>query len=658
MTDITPIIERIYRGHCWIKTDDGPRRIAERFTDDKLASHIAGKQAYGACPITPGTSTTRLALFDLDNHRKESTWEEMLSTSMLLQTKLLTRGIYGWLWRSSGGNGIHIFILWEQPQDAYSVRQALLSVLADCVLVSGTGGVAKGEVEIFPKQDSVPLDGSGSMFILPLAGKSETLGEDEPSMSTPVPILTAPVREATTIDTPELKEIKSALDAIPNSGDSELDYDQWRNIVFAVHSGTDGSDEGLALVHEFSGRSAKHDATFLDERVWPYARSDRDSGITVKSLYHAARLHGWQEGIAGDFSVVTAAGGASESTTQGSVAGNQQQRFRVIPADVFAVRKHASWIIKNVLPRAELGVVFGESGSGKSFFTLDLVAAIARGEVWRGYTTTQGSVIYIAAEGANGFRNRLTAYQEHTGVQLDTLPLGVIADAPNLMVLEDARDLNNSIVAHGPVSVIVIDTFSQVMPGANENAGEDVGRALAHCKLISQKTKAMVLLIHHSGKDSTKGARGWSGLRAAADVEIEITRSEHDRVATITKLKDGEDGAEFGFKLVQVPVGLDEEGDVITSCVVEHGAAVMKDKRKREPKGSVERLVLRTVLDCLGDGGVADMGNIVGESVNQLPHDTNSTKKDRRREVVLRAIDSLRDSGRITIDGMAVGIAE
>jgi RecA-family ATPase len=105
----------------------------------------------------------------------------------------------------------------------------------------------------------------------------------------------------------------------------------------------------------------------------------------------------------------------------------------------------------------------------------------------------------------------------------------VLADAPNLMEKQDALDVARAIVAAGGAQLVIVDTFAQVMPGANENAGEDVGRALAHCKGIHRATGALVLLVHHSGKDSSRGARGWSGLRAAADVELEVVRADDAR---------------------------------------------------------------------------------------------------------------------------------
>lgn len=330
-------------------------------------------------------------------------------------------------------------------------------------------------------------------------------------------------------------------------------------------------------------------------------------------------------------------------------------RFRVLPATEFLQRKPASWIVKGLLPRADLVVVFGESGSGKTFFVLDLVGAVARGIAWRGRKVTQGRVVYICAEGANGFRNRLDAYARHNGIDAVELDIGVIADAPNFMEKADIKDLLAALTAFGKTDVIVVDTFAQVMPGANENSGEDVGRALAHCKVLHKVTGAAVMLIHHSGKDASRGARGWSGLRAAADAEIEIARAGDDRAAILTKLKDGEDGAEFGFKLLTVMISEDEEGEAITSCVVEHTEVVPKAQRPREAKGSKEKVVLKVAREltelCPESVKVTEL---IDAAVNQIPFDQADGKRDNRRRDVLRAIESLGLSNHLSTEGGVV----
>lgn len=295
-------------------------------TDDALAAHLNGGPARGVCPIRAGESVTMLAVLDFDSHKGETGWPAMSMVVATVVDVLVTAwGAEPILFRSSGGRGVHLYLLWDEPQDAYSVRQWLAGVLEACGLRPGTRSVAAGQVEVFPKQDHVPLSGKGNQFILPLAGQSELLLLDDLSgllepvpggkeavlewawrTSPPVPLSTRP--ERTPIDAAALEglqgEWRQALDAIPNGRDGAetLDYDQWRNVIFAIHHETQGSDAGLALAEEFSeralGTTVAVDLEFLRNRVWPYAHSDRGGAVitggTIKSI--AAR-YGWRRPI-------------------------------------------------------------------------------------------------------------------------------------------------------------------------------------------------------------------------------------------------------------------------------------------------------------------------------------------------------------------------
>ncbi len=312
-----------------------------------------------------------------------------------------------------------------------------------------------------------------------------------------------------------------------------------------------------------------------------------------------------------------------------------KHRFEVVPASTFAGGTPPSWIVKGVLPDAELIVLFGESGSGKSFMALDLAATIARGLPWRGRKVKKGRQVYIAAEGAGGFRNRLRAYAAAHELDLSTLDLGVIKAAPNFMVKDDALDVCKAIIAGGPVSVVWVDTFAQVMPGANENAGEDVGKALQHCKGIHKATGAVVVLVHHAGKDSSKGARGWSGLRAAADAELEV-RSEDDgaRELRITKQKDGEEGLVFGFRLARAVIGMDEADEPITSCTVVDAAPIEKKKGGAGANRNGGKWAAR-VLEVLGEITLVQTTGIekkavVDEVVRRSPEEPDNKRSASR----------------------------
>jgi archaellum biogenesis ATPase FlaH len=661
---VAQIARHAWRGVHWKRAPgEHPGMVREPLKIQHLERHVAAGPYVGLGCIAPGESSTRVAVLDLDSHKGEVEWSQMVSHAMVLCRSLERDGAAPIPFRSSGGQGIHIILLWEEPQDAYSVRELLRVNLEANGYRSGAKGVKSGEIEIFPKQDSVPPDGFGSMFVLPLAGKSlpldplalELRGKDYAEttrwpISNPVKVIpkpSTPVQTSSTISASpgtNLAEIRSALQAIPNEGAQAPEYDTWRNIVFAIHHASGGSPDGLALAHEFSSRSSKYDATFLDERVWPHIRSDRSGKVvTERTIFDLARKHGYEEPIIDDFEVLPP---LSDDLPEGlpeilhGDASKDYKRFQVIPDPEFRARPSPKWIVRGIFPQAELVVIYGESQSGKSFLALDLAAAISRGTAWRGLTVQQGRVVYIAAEGAGGFRNRLEAYAKHN--EIAEVGIGVIADTPNLLQKEDIRAVVIELKRYGRVDIVIVDTFAQTTPGANENSAEDVGKALAHCKVIHRATGALVVLIHHAGKDLSKGARGWSGLRAACDAEIEVTRRDNERLATVTKQKDGSDGAVYPFRLTVVPIGEDDTGEQIDSCVVQHVDA--QSPSRREPTGETQRLLWRIAhgLADLGDGEVT-IKAVITEALRHLPE--GDGERDRRPEILRRELVRLADKG-------------
>lgn len=319
------------------------------------------------------------------------------------------------------------------------------------------------------------------------------------------------------------------------------------------------------------------------------------------------------------------------------------QRFTFTDIASFSSRLPQDYIIKKVMPKADLIVLFGESGAGKSFVALDMAFAIGRGVDWNGHKTRQGRVAYVVAEGAGGFQKRAQAYARHYNINLTHIPFSVLADQPNLLDIKDTAALSLAIKDLGDVSVVFIDTFAQTTPGANENSAEDIGKALQHCRKISQTTGATVVLIHHAGKDLTKGARGWSGLRAAADAEIEISRSEKSRSMKISKQKDGEDGAEWGLVLREVALGFDEDEAMISSCIVEY---TQKQRPMGEEKklGPLEKLILET-FESIGKQYIAV--ELLSSDVKTLLPKPDG--RDTRAQRITRALEALSARGLLVI---------
>jgi hypothetical protein len=657
---LEPITSRVRTDVTAIKVPEGGSRwVSEPLTKARLTKHIEGGLPRGCCPIKAGESVTSLAVLDLDSHKGAVTWAGMSEAARKITDACSMEGVTLVPFRSSGGKGLHLFALWDAPQDAYSVRQFFVAMLAAVGFRSGTKGVQDGEIEVFPKQNTVPLTGFGNQFILPLAGASVPLDHNMHPMqrddiraidwpaSDPVPLVAKPDPVVFTgALTQDFKQLQAHLAAIPNSGDKELDYDQWRNIVFAIHHETAGSDDGLALAHEFSSRASKYDPDLLDSRIWPYITSDRDSAITGKTIGFMAREHGYVEDVADDFDVVE-----EHLSDKPEHLSDKRNKFQPIHAAEFAIQTPTHWLVKGILPAGgtspTMAVMYGASGSGKSFQATDMACAIARGIPWRDCRTTKGRVAYICAEGAGGYRKRLQAYALHHQINLTELDVWVIPAAPNLLEGDDVRALIHALLSIGPLALVIVDTLAQATAGGNENSGEDMGKAIGHCRTISEVLHCLVMLVHHSGKDDTKGARGHSSLKAAADTELEVVRGKDTRAMRVSKQKDGEDGQDMGFSLIVVPVGHDSDGDLITSCVIAHNSSTVADARQAGKKlGSVESVVMQVLLDGedLASGGM-DRESLLVASIAKL--ERGESIKDRRREVATRALKELLNNGRV-----------
>jgi archaellum biogenesis ATPase FlaH len=227
------------------------------------------------------------------------------------------------------------------------------------------------------------------------------------------------------------------------------------------------------------------------------------------------------------------------------------------------------YLIKGVIERGKLHVVYGPSGHGKTFLTIDLACHIAAGIEWRGRKVKQAPVVYIAAEAGESIQNRLMAWRDHVG-DCDDIPLLVWPKASNVrdsIFRDRMKDiLRAAQEKYGKLGLVIIDTFSRAMPGADENSAQHVTQAIHFADELRDEFGVAVLFVHHTGKNEDAGARGSSALKAALDYEIRVI----NKVAHLDKVRDGKTGTELPFDLKQIELGTDTDGDPLTSCVVEH----------------------------------------------------------------------------------------
>ena len=283
-----------------------------------------------------------------------------------------------------------------------------------------------------------------------------------------------------------------------------------------------------------------------------------------------------------------------------------------------------TYLVKGLLSSGAMSVIYGPSNSGKTFFALDLAYHIAIGAPWRGRRVVQASVLYLAAEGGTGVLNRISALKHRHGVC--DVPMAVKRAGMDLLHdqadLQHIADLAAQVKARNPQAplLIVIDTLSRIMAGGDENSAADMTALIRNVDGIRELTGAHIVLVHHTGKDAAKGARGHSSLRAATDTEIEVANDNGARAAMVTKQRDYQGGETFAFNLQLVSLGFDQDGDEVTSCVVaETDETEFKEQRAIQKVTGAQKLVLEAIDQMVGEGacrtnpggvGMPDTGSV------------------------------------------------
>ncbi len=276
-------------------------------TPDAIAAHQRGEQPI-AIYLFNG-DTTRLAALDIDNHGSELDWQGVAARSLPLVEDLRSRGLTPFVARSGGGAGIHIWLVWREPQNCRQVRRLLARILRKHGFKPGTGGIVKGEIEVYPKQDSVREGKVGNPIALPFSRKSVPLdanlfplplkGYAPPAIESlyAPPLGSIPVddlppderpRPQTAVQSGVQKgdeaEASAALRHVPAD-----DYDNWIRIGFVLkHS---FGDEGFELWDNWSKSSPKYPGAEECRKVWDSLEPDGSAGIG--SLFYIAQQGGW-----------------------------------------------------------------------------------------------------------------------------------------------------------------------------------------------------------------------------------------------------------------------------------------------------------------------------------------------------------------------------
>jgi hypothetical protein len=343
--------------------------------------------------------------------------------------------------------------------------------------------------------------------------------------------------------------------------------DIWLAVVWAIASL--GWQTGKDIAKNWSQQCSARYTYQGFEDAWNGYDPNHPRHMGIGSLYKYAMQLGWQN--------------------QAVTAASTGNKYKLLTGSDLRSLPPVQWRLKGIFPYEGLAALFGPSASGKSFLIFDLGVAISEGVDWFGIRTTKSTVIYVALEGESGFRNRVAAWELDNGRSLPS-DMFMVMQPFHITKPEDVVELA-AVVPQG--SVVIVDTLNRAAPTSDENSSKEMGEILESCKRLQKLIGGLVILIHHTGKDTTRGARGHSSFFAALDGAIEVERPATQRSWSVAKAKDGQDGKSVPFELKSHVLGLDADGDEITSCTITpaHGNIFAKP----QPKGQSQQSALKVI---------------------------------------------------------------
>lgn len=400
--------------------------------------------------------------------------------------------------------------------------------------------------------------------------------------------------------------------------------DYWLLVMWALSSL--GWKCGKQIAQDWSILSDRYSPEGF-EQAWNSYDPTRTDAVRIGTLFKLAMHHGWQ------------------SDSPAIVEAANDSRYKPLStADVRALTPQ-EWCIKNLMPKRGLGAIFGESGSGKSFLTLHMAAAIATGSIWFGRRSYATPVTYVMLEGEAGLRNRIMALENVQGTMpQDTFK--VITQPFQLTLPEDIHELA-AVIPRG--SVVFIDTLNRAAPTSDENSSKEMGEILQAAKLLQALIDGLVVVIHHTGKDPSRGMRGHSSLHAALDAAVEVVRPAAGRAWVLRKAKEGEEGVPVPFKLDRQVLGTDSDGDEITSCTVSPDTTTIF--ARPEPSGANQKAAFKSIKsELLTTASVtpsvtSDPSIKVEDAIKLVTGTLTATKANKRNSEARRLVNALIKGG-------------
>ncbi len=413
--------------------------------------------------------------------------------------------------------------------------------------------------------------------------------------------------------------VRRAVEALPNTTDRFPSRESWRDIGYAIKASLpDDPDLALELFQDWS--SKWDDGTDIDENGALIVGNDPDYVAAEFGRMKGPFRRGapWlfeqaEQASNGAFVAASAwlddAPAAlplfppEEGTREARIAAGEDadalDEYRLLTIGDLLALPDPKFLIDRHVPERGTGILYGAPGTGKSFITLDATLSLAFGfERWQGNPINLNvageadgadgagvrekvCVVYLAGEGAPGYKPRIMAWMQKHGIPLSEWERGrfaLIDESVNFMNPDDVAKLVRSIKRRTGcrVAVLVVDTASRVLPGADENLQKDMSLFIDACRRLERALDCVVWGVHHTNKSGDM--RGSSVIEGGADFIFSLERPKGASVGSLFcfKMKDGAGDAwteKYRFDLVSIDGTANPQGLPLTSLVVERCSA-------------------------------------------------------------------------------------
>jgi len=232
----------------------------------------------------------------------------------------------------------------------------------------------------------------------------------------------------------------------------------------------------------------------------------------------------------------------------------RQPKIRHISA---MLSKEPDWLIEGMVEVKSYGLIFGESGSYKSFVAMDWAFCVAAGVDWCGRKVRQGPVLYMFGEGGGGIKRRFDALGKKYGMNVNDLPIYYDDDPPAIIELDEVMARTEDIAADMPLPpiLVIIDTLNTAFGGGDENNTADMTAFNQGAHRLKMSCGAAVIPVHHSGLGDKDRSRGSSALHGRLDHEYQCVKNDVHMILTCKKMKDAEFPQPIHFEFKQVEIG-------------------------------------------------------------------------------------------------------